>query len=107
MKNVKWHLFLDDERFPRKKSYWTIARSSIDAQALVEMNGIPEEIAFDHDLGGQDTSRDFCRWLTDFMIDNDLKFPSNFTFSVHSQNPIGAKWITSYMNSLIHFRGKR
>jgi hypothetical protein len=104
MNNIHWRLFLDDERFPVEND-WKIARSSAAAREQVSRYGMPIEIAFDHDLGGEDTSRVFIRWLSDYMIDNNLKFPRYFRFSIHSQNPIGADWIENYMNRLISHIG--
>ena len=97
-------LFIDDERHPSDENY-EIVRSSAEAIAWTILNGIPERISFDHDLGGEDTSRVFINWLTDQLIEGRLSFPENFKFSVHSQNPIGAQWIFGTMNQLIsHFK---
>lgn len=93
-------LFIDDERFPVTDD-WVIVRSSKQAIAWVQTYGIPTHISFDHDLGGDDTSRVFIQWLTDQLIDEKLKFPPNFSFTVHSQNPIGARWIQGTMDGLV------
>ncbi len=97
---MTYKLFIDDERHPVTND-WVVARSSFDAIAHVTEHGIPNEIAFDHDLGGQDTTRNFIKWLIDHIIDNDLHFPADFKFSVHSQNPIGADWIKHTMTELV------
>lgn len=39
------------------------------------------------------------------MIDNGLKFPKGFIYTVHSQNPIGAANIISKMDGLINYFG--
>ena len=81
-----------------------IARNSKESIAFVVMYGMPTEISFDHDLGGDDTSQVFVSFLMDALSHNSIAFPPNFTFSVHSQNPVGAAWITGTMNNLIkHF----
>ena len=95
-----YKMFIDDERYPITPD-WFIARNSYDAIYAVKNYGFPNEIAFDHDLGGQDTSMVFVKWLTDYMLDNDIKFPKGFIFSVHSMNPIGAEKIKNYMNNFI------
>lgn len=96
-------LFIDDERFPPEDgSGWVIVRSSHEAIEWVKANGIPDFISFDHDLGGDDTSKTFIRWLMEQVMDGVLKFPPWFGFYVHSQNPIGAEWIRSTM-SKFHF----
>lgn len=97
---MTYKLFIDDERHPIV-SDWVVARSSAEAIDIVTQRGMPQEIAFDHDLGGQDTSRNFIKWLIDYMIDGDHHFPADFKFSVHSQNPIGADWIRHTMAELV------
>ena len=102
---MTWKLFIDDERFPIAND-WVIARSSADAIKQIVERGMPAEIAFDHDLGGEDTVFRLLNWLTDQLIDGKLQFPSNFRYSIHSQNPVGARNIADRMNSLIeHFGG--
>lgn len=98
---MSYKMFIDDERFPVDDG-WTIVRSSNDAIRYVEEHGIPEYISFDHDLGGNDTSRIFILWLIDYMLDNDISFKTiNFEFYVHSQNPIGAEWIYSTVRGMM------
>lgn len=104
MKNQNnWSLFIDDERFPIDPNS-TIARSSTEAVWLVKKLGIPKHINFDHDLGGDDTSMKFLQWLENELIDRSLVLPKDFTYSVHSQNPIGKKNIEGKMEMYIrHF----
>jgi len=97
-----YKLFIDDERFPVTED-WVIVRSSEEAISFVKEFGIPSEISFDHDLGGDDTSREFIKWLTDQLVENIISFPEGFSYHVHSQNPIGAKWIKETMDSLIKY----
>lgn len=94
---MTYRLFIDDERFPVTPD-WFVARNSFQAIKALELYGLPQEIAFDHDLGGQDTSISFINALENELIDRSLKFPKGFEYTVHSQNPIGAaniisKWI--------------
>ena len=97
-------MFIDDERFPPNDGEsWVICRTSSEAIEWVKQNGIPDYISFDHDLGGEDTSRVFIKWLTDELIDGRLEFTKAFAISVHSQNPIGAKWIRETMDGLIKY----
>lgn len=96
-----YRLFIDDERHPVIPDRWAIARTSEEAFHQVVSRGIPKEIAFDHDLGGDDTAIKFIASLTDYMLDMNLKFPKNFSYSVHSQNPVGVKNIHSKMESLL------
>jgi hypothetical protein len=124
---MSYLLFLDDERMPKdvtwvgmpavSESAWTIVRSYNDFAACIQKLGVPQFVAFDHDLGdnayaalargdedfqGEKTGFDCAIWLVDYCHDNDLQFPQ---FQVHSMNPIGAKKIRDYiMNaSLVNF----
>lgn len=104
-----WKLFLDDERWP-KTDGWVILRSSFDAIETVKLDGMPSEIAFDHDLGlacnddGEyfDTSMRFITWMIDQHYDHGLVIPPDFTYSVHSQNPVGAKNIRELMDGFLN-----
>lgn len=99
-------LFIDDERFPAgNREDWVICRSSAEAIAWVKINGLPDFISFDHDLGGEDTSRKFINWLVDALLDEVVYMAPSFKFDVHSQNPIGAMWIRQTMDGIVaHFR---
>lgn len=97
---MAYKLFIDDERFPVADD-WVIVRSSKEAINHVLAHGMPIEISFDHDLGGNDTSRVFIGWMVDALLDEQIAIPEGFSFSVHSQNPIGAEWIRSTMRGII------
>lgn len=103
------HLFIDDERFPGLSTEQFahnsnlplfIARSSEAAIELVKEYGIPEYISFDHDLGGDDTSMNFLHWLVNYMLDNKKGLPDNFSYYVHSANPIGRGNIIGMMDNI-------
>lgn len=102
---VMWKLFIDDERNPVTDD-WVIARSSEEAIYLVEAEGMPNEIAFDHDLGFDDTSMKFLNWLTEQLIEGRLQIPTSFKYSIHSMNPVGARMIANRMNALLEHFGK-
>ncbi len=97
-------LFLDDERMPPgDSSGWIIARTS--AQAIEQcMDGCPLYISFDHDLGDDDTAMPFVRWLVDMDLDTPGFIPANFSFYVHSQNPIGRENIEKYLTGYLNHR---
>lgn len=97
---MTYKLFIDDERFPTTDD-WVIVRSSQEAIDCVLKNGFPSHIAFDHDLGGNDTSMKFINWLIDYMFDCELHFKHEFTWSVHSQNPVGAENIRRIMTAIV------
>lgn len=102
-----WEMFLDDERYPGKDVSESVAvvRSSKEAIDFCEAVGsLPKNIMFDHDLGGDDTSMKFINWMIERIYDDKPKrfgIRADFKFSVHSQNPVGAKNIESVMNNLI------
>jgi len=99
---MSYKMFLDDERYPTTPD-WLVARSSFDAVHFVSNFGMPKEIAFDHDLGGADTSMVFLRWLEEELIQGRVEFPENFSYTVHSQNPVGATNIMCHMESLLKY----
>lgn len=98
-------LFIDDERDPPNDGgKWTIVRSSIEAIEYVLNQGCPAFISFDHDLGGEDTSMVFVHWLIEKDMDQPGFIPAELTFTVHSQNPIGARNIQLLLESYMKAR---
>lgn len=100
---MTWKLFIDDERMPGKDAQdYEIARSSAAAVGLCwQKQELPVAIAFDHDLGGEDTSMVFLNWMLESIMDCKYELPADFTFTVHSQNPIGAALIRDKLTSFI------
>ena len=100
-------LFLDDIRNPidclgfkhtiiDKGIYlrdWEIVRSHAEFVAWIEINGLPDLISFDHDLGltelpecKEQNGLTCAKWLVNYCLDNELPLPECV---VHSQNPVG------------------
>jgi hypothetical protein len=52
----------------------------------MEQGVIYDEISFDHDLGGDDTSRRVMTWL----VENDY-WPQRIF--IHTANPVGRQWL--------------
>ncbi|MBC9705802.1 MAG: hypothetical protein H9W81_12695 [Enterococcus sp.] len=77
-------LWIDDIRTPPAGYDW--AKTSAEAITYLENNN-PTHISFDHDLGGDDTSRKVVLWL----CEHEDKWPSSA--SIHSMNPIGREWL--------------
>lgn len=91
-----WHLFLDDLRMPPEDGKsWSVARSSSEAIAKTNSYGIPAYMSLDHDLGGDDTSMVYLKWLADHIGDH-YEIPK---YRIHSANPVGAKNIEAFMDS--------
>lgn len=104
---MTWKLFIDDERNPVDQG-WVIARSSEEAiQAVSTTGSLPNEIAFDHDLGGDDTSMRFLTWMSIVVLDGIYAIPPDFVWSVHSQNPVGAANIRGFIGNLVAFQQAR
>lgn len=97
-----YKLFIDDERFPTTPD-WFVARTSEQAIMAIKNYGFPKEIAFDHDLGNDDTAINFLNFLPTYFIDNDCKFPTGFKYYIHSQNPVGKENIDSKMKQLLKY----
>lgn len=98
-------LFIDDLR-NAPDSTWVVARTSDDAIAIIA-EGIPQVISFDHDLGGDDTAICVVNFIIEAVLDGLFRFPENFTFNVHSANPVGAANITGKMNGILNFMVNR
>jgi hypothetical protein len=99
--DVTYKLFIDDLRDPITDD-WFVARTSYQAYTALILYGVPNEIAFDHDLGDEDTSICFIHKLIDYFLDTGTKFPAGFSYTIHSQNPVGKEAIDSLMKSAIH-----
>lgn len=99
-----YRLFIDDLRDPIDPA-WTVARSSAEAIALLLERGCPDEISFDHDLGGDDTAMAVVHRLIDLDLDADGAFiPLTFRFSVHSANPVGAANLRALLERYLGLR---
>ena len=102
-------LYLDDVRDLPDESF-DLARSYDEAVLFVKENGIPTFISFDHDLGVDENEKllptgfDFAKWLVEMDMDNIYKFPENFSFNVHSANPVGKANIEGYLNNYLKSR---
>lgn len=110
---MTYALFIDDERFPPDDGRpWRIARTEAEVASILREHGPPEFISFDHDLGdGEPTGHDIAHKLVNG--DNGLMprspyatgLPENFSFTVHSQNPVGARNIEALLFRYLEFRG--
>jgi len=105
----RYSLFIDDERFPPRNDSknWVIARTWEQVMMALHRNGMPGFISFDHDLGTDPhTGYDIAKFLVELDMDGDPDFaiPQDFTFYVHSQNPIGKANIELYLNNYLSMR---
>lgn len=105
---MTYQLFLDDVRdvtwvYPlTDPNAWVVCRSFSEALDVFKKQGWPHHVSFDHDLGDQTpTGYDFAK----FLVDSDLDFdsmPYNFTFTVHSANPVGAANIQGLLDAYLN-----
>lgn len=109
---MTWSLFLDDIRDP---SYvgdgcdYFLARTFDQAIKLCEEKGMPSHISFDHDLGDfvngvELTGYDFAKWLVEQDLDGLRPLPEDFTWYVHSSNPVGKKNIDHRLSSYLEYK---
>ncbi|MFY9075957.1 hypothetical protein CRU99_13530 [Malaciobacter mytili] len=102
-------LYLDDLR-PLPDNSYILVRSYEEATKFVNKYGIPSFISFDHDLGVDKnekllpTGYDFAKWLVEMDMDKIYLFPENFSFKVHSANPVGKINIETYLNNYLNKR---
>jgi hypothetical protein len=101
-----YNMFIDDERMPPGTDFWIIVRNFADVQEAVSNWGCPQQISFDHDLGdGEPTGYDIAHWLVEADMNAVGAFiPADFTFVVHSMNPIGAANIQGLLDNYLSHR---
>jgi hypothetical protein len=92
MKTYK--LWLDDLRIPTKDFVWITNYNEFTEHII--LNGMPEFISFDHDLGVGYSGYDCAKWLVEYCLDNDLDLPD---YKVHSMNPVGKNNIESLLEN--------
>jgi hypothetical protein len=99
-------LYLDDLRSPTTERDWVICRSVEEAKRFCGQYGCPTYISFDHDLGDNvPTGMDFAKWLTECDLDNGGTFiPVDFTYNIHSANPVGEKNIRGLLDNYLGVR---
>lgn len=109
---MTYKLFIDDERFPKDEDF-IITRSFKETIEYLKKNWCPVFITFDHDLGlNKDWKElnwyDIVKWIVEKDLKSNWKFiPTNFSFSVHSMNPVGRKNIEDYFNNYLKFKKEK
>ena len=102
---MSYCMFLDDDMVyrhpPENGKLWIRVQSTDEAIKLVKEKGWPEHISFDHDLGENDTSMIFIRWMIEVLLDTGSSLP--FTYTVHSANPVGFQNITALLLAYKNF----
>lgn len=93
-------LLIDDERNLRSGVFFgepdvDVARTSQEAIGFLRRTPEYAFVLWDHDLGGEDTTRKVIQW-----IESQPEPPKIVENIVHSMNPIGAKWVCDSLRSL-------
>lgn len=129
----KYSLFLDDERYPHDVTWvdlplveWTIVRNYKQFVDTITINGMPQNISFDHDLadvhykksialnksGGtyeysdieEKTGYDCAKWLVDYCMEKNIEIPP---YTVHSMSIIGKQNIIQYLENYKSWKHKQ
>lgn len=104
-----YRMFIDDERFPPgNPDDWVICRTMLEVQVVIDHEGMPSFISFDHDLGGDNASgMDIAKWIVESDLNKEISIPDGFDFYVHSQNPNGAGNIEGLLRQYLRVRAER
>ena len=95
-----WKLWLDDQLNDPSCPVRHVpegfigAKTSAEAIQLVRQYGLPGYMDLDHDLGQNDDTMIFLKWLV-----NDFQAQEVPDYKVHSRNTVGAENIISYIES--------
>ena len=100
---MSYRMFIDDERYPVDDS--VIVRGYTDFYYMVVTRGFPHFISFDHDLGDGPTGMDIAKSIVDMDIEGIIDIPEDFSYYVHSQNPIGKGNIEGLLNNYLINKG--
>ena len=108
---MTYRMFLDDVREPawvypdQDTSEWVVCRSFEEAEAVIGDLGWPTWISFDHDLGpsNERTGYDLAWHLVELDLDSK-DMPSDFSFAVHSANPVGAENIRNLLDNYLAYK---
>lgn len=100
---IKYGLWLDDIRNPPASllPHIKVARSSEEAKSVVEKFGMPQKMWLDHDLGGEDTSMVFLKWLANCVVSGTLELSTNFSYELITANPVGRDNLHSFLKCLL------
>jgi hypothetical protein len=105
-------IFIDDIREPKIEEFDYIIRHYDALNSLLEeitLIRLGEEhyyikyVSFDHDLGTEKSGYDCCKLLIDYDMVYGI-LDEDFTFNVHSANPVGKENIESLLNNWLKFR---
>jgi hypothetical protein len=105
---MKTLLWLDDVRDPLKNDWLNFSPIGKDVDThwvtnyqefidWIMINGLPDAICFDHDLGSyEETGFDCAKWLVEYCMHNNKKLPK---YNIQSANPVGKENIDLYLKN--------
>lgn len=112
---MKYSIFLDDLReisdvYNSEDGYdFLICRDFKEAVDLILRKGfMPSYISFDNDLGvfedgsNKPEGRDLVNWIVNGLLDGELVLPDDFSYYVHSANPVASDYINGTMLNIIN-----
>jgi hypothetical protein len=101
-------IFLDDERFPVDDTL-VVFRTAESLLQFINHSGVQmiSFISFDHDLGeGLMTGYDLVNTIVDLELSGKKILSDDFSFYVHSQNPVGKRNIEMLLDNYIVFKNR-
>ena len=101
---MSYKMFIDDERLPNTPDMLWV-RSMDDFVAAIKEWGCPNFISFDHDLGYRvPEGYDIVKLLCQMDMDGEITIPSDFTYKLHTANPVGKKNMEMYLRNYFEKR---
>lgn len=112
---MKTLLWLDDCRDPSQDDWLIfspIGRMNLNViwvtkvqefKDWINLNGLPDGICFDHDLGEELTGYDAAKWLCEYTENHELTLPP---YSIQSANPVGRENIHKYLENFKKYYDK-
>lgn len=95
-------LWIDDVR-PAPKGWYHVETSQAALKLLETFWGRVSQISFDHDLGGDDTTRPVALFLEELSFHEGG--PYLIFTHIHSANPVGRRWLeASLRRSTVLYR---
>lgn len=80
-----------------------VIRSYREAVLYIKEHGLPAMISFDHDLGLEESGYDIAKWIVEQILDGNLDLPKEFSYTVHSANPVGKRNIEALFNNFTKY----
>jgi hypothetical protein len=105
---MKTLLWLDDSRDPMKNDWLVFSpigkdvnvswvTSQLEFQDWIMINGLPDAICFDHDLGtGNGDGYECAKWLCRYCDMKKIKLPA---YAMQSANTVGRENIDCYLKN--------